>query len=243
MAARPEVRRRAATHTAAVRVATLAAIGCTTYSADTSWRFAADYFDMGSTVERAAMLPAAELAPFATALMTRQNLNGPRQAPVLPGTLTWVITAVQILPAYAETGPIGSTVRAVVGPVLAAVLWHLAMGIELRHRTPDADSRSLAAVLARQGRERLLACRRITDRHAARPRSSPQLRSPTTVGPGSVVPEGRRRPDEHLGDRVPGTEDAQFGDRISVPDGPRDHSHLLMGTVTYENAARRDRGP
>ncbi|MEV0910269.1 hypothetical protein [Streptomyces hokutonensis] len=152
--------------TAAVRVAAIAAIGCTAYSADTSWRFAADYLDMGSTIERAAMFAAAELALFSTALLARANLNGPKQAPGLPGTLTWVITGVQIVPAYAESGLVGGTVRAFVGPVLAALLWHLAMGIELRHRTPDADSRSLTAVLARQARERLLARLAIADRDA-----------------------------------------------------------------------------
>jgi hypothetical protein len=152
--------------TVAVRVAAVAAIGCTAYSADTSWRFAADYLDMGSSIERAAMFAAAELALFSTALLARANLNGPKQAPGLPGTLTWVITGVQIVPAYAESGPVGGTVRAFVGPVLAAVLWHLAMGIELRHRTPDADSRSLTAVLARQARERLLARLGIAERDA-----------------------------------------------------------------------------
>ena len=152
--------------TAAVPVAAVAAIGCTAYSADTSWRFAADYLDMGGTVERAAMFAAAELALFATALMARQNLNGPKQAPGAPGTLTWVITGVQIVPAYAESGLIGGTVRAFVGPVLAAVLWHLAMGIELRNRSPHADSRSLTAVLTRQARERLLARLGIADRDA-----------------------------------------------------------------------------
>ena len=152
--------------TAAVRVAALAAIGCTAYSADTSWRFAADYLDMGSTIERAAMFAAAELALFSTALLARANLNGPRQAPGLPGTLTWVITGVQIVPAYAESGLVGGTVRAFVGPVLAALLWHLAMGIELRNRSPHADSHSLTAVLARQMRERLLARLGIADRGA-----------------------------------------------------------------------------
>ncbi|WP_186343496.1 hypothetical protein [Streptomyces sp. CFMR 7] len=152
--------------TVAVPVAAVAALGCTAYSADTSWRFAADYLDMGGTAERVAMFAAAELALFATALMARQNLNGPEQAPGLPGTLTWVITAVQILPAYAESGLVGGTVRAFVGPVMAAMLWHLAMGIELRHRTPDAASRGLAAVLVRQARERLLARLGIADQDA-----------------------------------------------------------------------------
>ncbi|MEU9123542.1 hypothetical protein AB0C96_27340 [Streptomyces sp. NPDC048506] len=152
--------------TIAVRVAAMAALGCTAYSADTSWRFAADYLDMGSTVERAFMFAIAELALFATALMARQNLNGPARAPGLPGVLVWVITAVQIIPAYAEFGPVGGTVRALVGPVMAAMLWHLAMGIELRHRTPEAASRSLAAVLVTQTRERLLARLGITDQDA-----------------------------------------------------------------------------
>ncbi|GAB1328459.1 MULTISPECIES: hypothetical protein [Streptomyces] len=152
--------------TAAVPVAAVAALGCTAYSADTSWRFAADYLDMGGTAERVAMFAAAELALFATALMARQNLNGPKQAPGLPGTLTWVITTVQVLPAYAESGPVGGTVRAFVGPVMAAMLWHLAMGIELRHRAPDAASRGLAAVLVRQARERLLARLDIADQDA-----------------------------------------------------------------------------
>ncbi|MBA5221647.1 hypothetical protein [Streptomyces griseoaurantiacus] len=150
----------------AVPVAAVAALGCTAYSADTSWRFAADYLDMGSTVERAFMFATAELALFATALMARQNLNGPARAPGLPGVLVWVITAVQVIPAYAEFGPVGGTVRALIGPVMAAMLWHLAMGIELRHRTPEAASRSLAAVLVRQARERLLARLGIADQDA-----------------------------------------------------------------------------
>jgi hypothetical protein len=152
--------------TIAVPVAALAALGCTAYSADTSWRFAADYLDMDGAAERVAMFAAAELALFATALMARQNLNGPKQTPGLPGALTWTITAVQILPAYAESGLVGGTVRAFVGPVMAAMLWHLATGIELRHRTPDAASRSLAAVLVRQARERLLARLGIADQDA-----------------------------------------------------------------------------
>jgi hypothetical protein len=152
--------------TIAIRIAAVAAVGCTAYSADTGWRFAADYLDMGSTVERTFMFAIAELALFATALMARQNLNGPAQAPGLPGVLVWVITAVQLIPAYAEFGPVGGTVRALIGPVMAAMLWHLAMGIELRHGAPDAASRSLAAVLVRQARERLLARLGIADQDA-----------------------------------------------------------------------------
>ncbi|MFE4057936.1 hypothetical protein ACFXP3_16860, partial [Streptomyces sp. NPDC059096] len=154
----------------AVKVATLAALGCTAYSADTSWRFAADYLDMAGTAERAAMFAAAELALFATALMARQNL-ATLGAPGLPGTLVWVITGVQIIPAYAESGPVGGTVRAFVGPVMAAMLWHLAMGIELRLHTPGAASHGLIATLGREARERLLSRLGI----AARDRDAAQI--------------------------------------------------------------------
>ncbi|MFK4688239.1 hypothetical protein [Streptomyces pristinaespiralis] len=154
----------------AVKVAALAALGCTAYSADTSWRFAADYLDMAGTAERAAMFGAAELALFATALMARQNL-ATQGAPGLPGTLVWVITGVQVIPAYAESGPVGGTVRAFVGPIMAAMLWHLAMGIELRLRTPGAASHGLIATLGREARERLLSRLGI----AARDRDAAQI--------------------------------------------------------------------
>lgn len=140
---------------AAVLVASLAAIACTAYSADTSWRFAEHSLGMVSAAERAAMFAAAELALFSCALMARQNLRT-QGAPGTPGILVWVITGVQVIPAYSESGFVGGTVRAVVGPVLAALLWHLAMGIELRHAKPGADSGSLPALLARELRERLL---------------------------------------------------------------------------------------
>ena len=42
---------------------------------------------MGRAIERAAMFAAAEFALFATDLMARRNLNGPKQAPGLPGTI------------------------------------------------------------------------------------------------------------------------------------------------------------
>lgn len=140
---------------AAVVTAAAAALLCTAYSGDTSWRFARDHLGMASGTERAVMFAAAELALFAMAMMARQNLKS-QEAPGTPGILVWVVTTVQIIPAYSETGPVAGTVRAFFGPVCAALLWHLAMGIELRHHKPDAGSQSLPAVLARELRERLL---------------------------------------------------------------------------------------
>lgn len=140
---------------AAVLVASLAAAACTAYSADTSWGFAADHLGMTTATERSAMFFAAELALFSVALMARQNLKTTGM-PGTPGMLVWVITGVQIIPAFAESGFVGGLVRAFVGPVLAALLWHLAMGIELRHGEPGAGSQSLPALVARELRERLL---------------------------------------------------------------------------------------
>ncbi|AKN73685.1 membrane protein [Streptomyces sp. PBH53] len=154
----------------AVVAAALAALGCTAYSADTSWRFAADYLDIAGTAERASMFAAAELGLFATALMARQNLTT-QGTPGVPGTLVWVISGVQIIPAYAESGVVGGTVRAFVGPVMASMLWHLAMGIELRLRTPGAASKGLVASLGREARERLLSRLGI----AARDRDAAQI--------------------------------------------------------------------
>ncbi|WP_200305649.1 hypothetical protein [Streptomyces adelaidensis] len=148
----------------ALRLAAVAAAVCTGYSADTSWRFAGHYLGMYSTAERIAMFAAGELALFATALLARQNLHSAKRAPGLPGVLVWVITAVQIIPAYAESGLVGGTVRAFLGPVMAAVLWHLAMGIELRHRISQAASNSLVARIGREVRERLLSRLGIADR-------------------------------------------------------------------------------
>lgn len=148
--------RRASKHTpAAVLVAAVGAVVCTAYSGDTSWNFARDRLHMAALGERSIMFAAAELGLFSMALMARQNLTT-SGAPGTPGVLVWVITGVQVVPAFSESGMVGGFVRAFVGPVLAALLWHLAMGIELRHHKPGTDSQSLPAVLVREARERLL---------------------------------------------------------------------------------------
>ncbi|MFF7192672.1 hypothetical protein ACFZAM_03000 [Streptomyces sp. NPDC008079] len=149
------VRRTRGRTPAAVVVAALGALLCTAYSGDTSWNFARDHLGMNSAGERSIMFAAAELGLFSMALMARQNLRA-TGAPGTPGVLVWVITGVQVVPAFSESGIVGGFVRAFVGPVLAALLWHLAMGIELRHAKPDAASQSLPAVLVRELRERLL---------------------------------------------------------------------------------------
>lgn len=210
----------------AVKVASLAALGCTAYSADTSWRFAADYLDMAGTAERVAMFAAAELALFATALMARQNL-ATLGAPGLPGTLVWVITGVQVIPAFAESGPVGGTVRAFVGPIMAAMLWHLAMGIELRLHTPGAASRGLIAILGREVRERLLSRLGI----AARDRDAAQITRDraTTRAVALAARLAERTPEQQQnwrGRRLTRRLSKALG-RASVGTDPLQRAHLL----------------
>jgi hypothetical protein len=153
-------RRRASTESArrtpaAVVAAGFAAALCTAYSGDISWRFAGTVLEMDNLIERGAMFAAAEVALFSVALMARHNVRS-HGAPGTPGTLVWLITGVQVIPAFVLYDVAPASLRAFFGPVCAALLWHLAMGIELRHAKPGMDSQSLPAVLAREVRERLL---------------------------------------------------------------------------------------
>ncbi|MEV8048940.1 hypothetical protein [Streptomyces bacillaris] len=137
------------------------AIVCTIYSGDTSWRFAGEHLGMVDTTERALMFGAGELALLACAVMARANkaataTDATAGSAGVPGVLVWVITGVQVIPCYATSGIVGGTVRAVIGPVLAGLLWHLAMGLEIRVARPEALSTGLPAVIGRELRERLL---------------------------------------------------------------------------------------
>ncbi|WP_182667182.1 hypothetical protein, partial [Streptomyces calidiresistens] len=139
-----------------VIAAAIAAAICTAYSADVAWRFAAAWLEMDSMEERILMFAVGEIALFATALMARDNVLK-TGTPGTPGTLVWVITTAQIPPCFMVTESlVAGAVRAFFGPVAAGLLWHLAMGIELRHAKPEIRPNSLPAILIREARERLL---------------------------------------------------------------------------------------
>ncbi|WP_354596095.1 hypothetical protein R1Y80_00835 [Streptomyces sp. JL1001] len=144
-----------------VLVAGAGAVVCTAYSGDTSWRFAGERLGMVDSTERALMFGAGELALLACAVMARANkaatsTDTTAGSAGVPGVLVWVITGVQVIPCYATSGIVGGTVRAVIGPILAGLLWHLAMGLEIRVARPEALSTGLPAVIGREVRERLL---------------------------------------------------------------------------------------
>ncbi|MFE6408497.1 hypothetical protein ACFVOR_16360 [Streptomyces sp. NPDC057837] len=145
----------------AVLTAGLGALVCTAYSGDTSWNFARDHLGMASTNERLVMFAAGEIALLACAVMARANKQATATAteagtPGVPGVLVWCITGIQIIPAFAESGFWAGIVRAVLGPVMAALLWHLAMGLEIRVTRPEALSSGLPAQIGHELRERLL---------------------------------------------------------------------------------------
>lgn len=150
---------------AAVVVTGFAAACCTAYSADTSWRFAEHDLGMVDAIERGALFAAGEIALLAVALMARHNKTHSEDGSTgTPGTLIWVITGVQVIPAFSESGLIAGAVRAFFGPVLAALLWHLAMDLELQHLRPGAFSKGLAATIGREVRERALSWMGFTTR-------------------------------------------------------------------------------
>ncbi|MCX4993830.1 hypothetical protein [Streptomyces longwoodensis] len=145
----------------AVFTAGVGALVCTAYSGDTSWNFARDHLGMTRSSERIVMFAAGEIALLACAVMARANKRATATAtaagtPGVPGVLVWCITGIQIIPAYSESGVWGGTVRAVIGPVMAGLLWHLAMGLEIRISRPEALSTGLPAQIGHELRERLL---------------------------------------------------------------------------------------
>ncbi|MEV0441831.1 hypothetical protein AB0I84_05970 [Streptomyces spectabilis] len=144
-----------------VFTAALGALVCTVYTADTSWRFAEHHLGMVDRSERVIMFAAGEVALLACAVMARANKRATATddtagTPGVPGVLVWCITSVQIIPAFTESGLWGGLVRAVFGPVMAGLLWHLAMGLEIRITRPEALSTGLPAQIAHELRERLL---------------------------------------------------------------------------------------
>lgn len=135
-----------------VVVSVIAAVACTVCSATTSWRFAGDYLGMHDTVQRTVFFATGEFALVASALTARQHLHVSRREIGGADVLVWVLAAVLSIPACAEYGPVGGTVGAFFGPVMAAALWHQALGLDQPRRSPDAASRGMRALfLARLG--------------------------------------------------------------------------------------------
>ncbi|WP_103504385.1 hypothetical protein [Streptomyces sp. SM14] len=142
--------------TLAQAVATVAALICTGVGAHIAWEYARDHVGIDSTAERGALFLAGEVILLGLALLAREEMQRSGR-PGLPGTLVWAITAFLMVPAAYVSDDIGSGLwRIVLGPLGAAVMWHMAMGIEMRRET-GREGQGVLAVAARRVRERILA--------------------------------------------------------------------------------------
>ncbi|MGO4459377.1 hypothetical protein AB4039_19075 [Streptomyces sp. M-16] len=146
--------------TVAQMVSTIGALGATGVGANTAWRFAGEHLHISNTWERAGLFLVGEVMLFGLALMARQNLhNAEMRRTGLPGTLVWVLSAFLAVPAISESdSAAGAAWRIVLGPMGAALLWHLAMGIELRHSGEEnTENNGVAARIMRRFQQQLLA--------------------------------------------------------------------------------------
>jgi hypothetical protein len=124
-----------------VRMAAFSAVMSTLVSGNSSWRFFGTHLQVTDPHVRALMFATGECMQFALALMARENYMAEGSTGGgIPSLLVWVVSGVQCVPAFEEGGLAGGLVRAYLGPISAAILWHLAMGVELVHLGP-ADHR------------------------------------------------------------------------------------------------------
>ena len=144
---------------------TIGALVCTGVGLNTAWGFTHSHLGISDLFTRAALCGTGEIVLVSLGLAARDNLRT-QQRPGAPGTLVWVITAFLAVPAFAEAsseahGAAASLAagiwRAVFGPIAAAWLWHLAMGLEIRQADATARSNSIAARILRHWGQQLLA--------------------------------------------------------------------------------------
>ncbi|MFD7645737.1 hypothetical protein ACFV4P_34415 [Kitasatospora sp. NPDC059795] len=157
-------RRKSGRLTPAQIVTTLGALVSTAVGANTAWRFAESHLHVEDKLERGALFMAGEIILFGLALAARQNLTGDMKRTGAPGVLVWVISAFLAVPAWTESqdaaghvSVAGAAWRIVLGPLGAALMWHFAMNIELRHAEPTAENNGFAAQVVRRVQHRVMA--------------------------------------------------------------------------------------
>jgi len=152
----------AVTRNAATPLFALASVIGTALSTNTSWRFFRTNLGFPVTtlvdrIELIGMFSGLEVALVACAFGARQNLQNPdKRKPGAPGVVVWVLSAFAAVPAYKVGGNFyAGTWRTILGPVLAVFAFHMALGMELRHKAPTAKSESVPAVILRELTQRL----------------------------------------------------------------------------------------
>ncbi|MEU9079965.1 hypothetical protein AB0D22_35485 [Kitasatospora sp. NPDC048538] len=145
---------------AGVVAAIIAFVCCTSLSLNTSYGFTKDGFGMKGDFERLMTCATYEALMAMCVLGARERMADEKgdRSPGIFGTMVWVLAAAAAVPAWHEghgftTATFG---RVAFGAVGSAVAAHVALGLELRHRTGDA-SQSVGAQISRELRERAMA--------------------------------------------------------------------------------------
>ena len=130
------------------------AVAATGVSVDTSWRFFGERLHITNLWERGAMFGVVELALIACGWAMRANVRRPDGTPGAARMLAWALCGLAGYMALDLAGPVEGLARVMLGPVLALVTLHLALGIEVRVRR--GQSAGMGARVFRELRERLL---------------------------------------------------------------------------------------
>jgi hypothetical protein len=123
-------------------------------SVNTSWRFFGERLHITDVPERVVMFAVLEAAFVACAYGMRANVRQPDGQPGAPQAVAWALTVLSAYMAIAESDFWEGIARVALGPVLGIVALHLALGVEIRHASPNASSSW--AQLVREMRERVL---------------------------------------------------------------------------------------
>lgn len=151
---------------------TIGAIVCTAVGLNTAWGFTHSHLHITQMFTRIALCGTGEIVLISLGLAARDNMRA-KGSTGLPGILVWVITAFLAVPAFAEAssqaggavaGMVAGAWRATLGPICAAFLWHLAMGLEIRRVNASAHSGSVIARIGRRIGQSVLARFGISDR-------------------------------------------------------------------------------
>lgn len=137
-------------------------------SLDTSYRFFQDVLRI-TGVEQVGMFSVTDVALIACAVGMRANVRrvdpktGRAGTPGAPRLVAWLLCAGASYAALVEAGLVAGLARIAFGPLLAMVMLHLALGLEIRHR--GARSGGMWARLVAELRERLLSRFGVGDEH------------------------------------------------------------------------------
>jgi hypothetical protein len=137
----------------------LGAVASTYLSSNTSWRYFKKNLGIPAGAELITMFAVLEIVLLANALGARENLHNPeKNKPGIPGVAVWIISAFAAIPAFSISPDItGGIYRTIFGPFSAVFCFHMALGMELRHKHAGAVSNSVPSVVGREIRERLFA--------------------------------------------------------------------------------------